>query len=130
MGLLSNNIAGDLIAGASEDMLQGCPDICTFKRAIKTQGAIGGTNYNWTNPTIIASNVPCNIQNVKPNEIQSFARRGIKVSNKIFVPTGVATELGDRVENPSQAGQYFVVTFISDMGGEHEAFQVYVNLIQ
>lgn len=130
MGLLSNSLAGNLVAGPGNDMKEGCPDLCTFLRAVVTQGSLGGTTYDWTTPTVVAANVPCNIQNVSPHMVNTFASRGIQVSNKIFIPQGVATLLGDRVQNPSDSTQYFVVTFISDMAGEHLSYQVYVDLRQ
>lgn len=129
MAMLAPELTG-LLAQAAPEMLQACPDLITVLRAAETVGSAGGATFDWNNPTTIAANVPANIQNVGPSERDTFHRRGIFVSNKIFVPTGIATMLGDRIQNPDNAAQYFVVTFISDMGGEHVAFKIYVNLVQ
>lgn len=127
--MLSNKFTGGMLSLAAE-MLPACPDLMTVKRAKVTQGAMGGTSYDWVSADIIASSVPCNIQNVGPMERDTFSRRGIKVSNKIFDPQGLPIRLGDRIVNPNDATQIFVVTFISDMGGEHSAFKIYVDLVQ
>ena len=132
MGLLSNTLDGALSSGPDLDMAEGCPDTITILRAGESQGSLGGTVYNWatTSTTTVASNIAANIQTVSAREVQLFARRGIRVTNKVYIPGGAATRLGDRIQNPNNAAQYFVVVFIADMGGEHLAFEVFVNLIQ
>jgi hypothetical protein len=127
MGLLAAN--QNALLGAAAEMEQACPDRITLQRPVITVGAMGGTSYDFSSPTIVARDVPANIQNVSPRESEGFSRRGITVSNKIFVPQGLDAKLGDRIPNPNVTGQYFVVTFISDMGGQHQAFKIYVNLV-
>ena len=130
MGLLSNSFDGFLTASAGTDMQEALPDTVTVYRPVKTQGAMGGTNYGITNATIVASDVSVNIQNIKPKEIQTFARRGIKVTNRIFFSSDIGAKLGDFMPNPNNPAQTFVITFLSDMGGEHSAYQAYADLIQ
>jgi len=134
MGLLSNSFDATLVSGAGTDMLEALPDIATVYRPVKTQGSIGGTNYNVgtgsTGASVVASNIAVNIQNIKPKEIQTFARRGIKVTNRIFFAQDIGAQLGDFMPNPSNSAQTFVIVFLSDMAGEHSAFQAYANLIQ
>ena len=134
MGLISNSFDATLVSGAGTDMLEALPDTVTVYRPIKTQGAMGGTNYNVgtgsTGATIVASGIAVNIQNIKPKEIQTFARRGIKVTNRIFFASNIGTQLGDFMPNPNNPAQTFVIVFLSDMGGEHSAFQAYADLIQ
>jgi hypothetical protein len=134
MGLLSNSFDASMVSGAGTDMLEALPDTGTVYRPVKTQGAIGGTSYNVgtgsTGATVVASNIAVNIQNIKPTEIQTFARRGIKVSNRLFFNQDIGAKVGDFMPNPNNAAQTFVFTFLSDMGGEHSAFQAYANLIQ
>lgn len=111
-------------------MTTACPDTVSIVRAAKSSDGMGGAVYNWTaGQTTVVSSLACNIQNASPREMETFARRGIEVSHKVFVPSGVSTRLGDRILDPNTS-QYLVVTFISDMGGEHEVYKIYANLVQ
>lgn len=131
MGLLANDLT-DILASSGSEMSPALFDTVTITRANKTQDAMGGTVYDFgtSNATTIVSGLAANLQNVSPREITDFARRGIKVSNKIFVSTEVATILGDRCTMGTDPSTYYVVTFISDMAGAGQAFKIYVDLVK
>lgn len=133
MALLANTFSDPLLSnpgGIYSPMLPACPDLLTLQQAIVTTDVAGGTIYDWANATNVATNIPCNLQNASPRDIETFDRRGIKVSNRCYVPTGLVASLGQRIFIQRVPGVYYVVTFISDMGGENLAFKMYVNLIE
>ena len=119
---------------ANAEMVEACPDLITCLRAAVTVDSMGGPVYDFTvAPTVVASDVPANVQTVTPRESENFLRRGIAVSHKIFCPTGIATRIGDRITDTSVSSspqRYYLVTWLADMGGQHAAFKIFCNVVE
>jgi hypothetical protein len=129
MGLVSPGLTGGLLGGVAADINRACPDRITVQRGVRTVGTMGGTAYDFTTPTIIATNTPANIQEASPRETQEFARRGLSISHRIFTATDTTAALGDRIPDPNDAARFYTVVFVTDMGGMHAAFKIFANLV-
>ena len=92
---------------------------CDVERATRSQGAIGGTKMNFSQPAVILQGVEFAIQSMKPTEIELWRQRDISVDHKCYTThalTGV--ELGDRIKDTRYIPpRYYIVVWVEDMAG-------------
>ena len=92
--------------------------LCDVQRGILIQDESGATQYEFANPTIISSQVPFSIQSAKPEDIDMFEQRGVKISHKAYSSTNPQALIGDRiVDNRFTPPHYLIVQSVEDMGG-------------
>lgn len=95
---------------------------CNIERGRLSQGRIGGTKYDFSNPTIVVSQVLFSIQSAKPADIETWGKRGASVSHKGYTVDSLAaaSAQGDRIAdtrfNPPR--YYIVEAPPEDMAGQ------------
>lgn len=85
---------------------------CDIQRPRESQGRIGGTKYDYSNPTIVASQVLFSIQSMKPHEVEMWGKRGTIVSHKGYTVDSLAaaSNQGDRiVDTRFTPPRYYIV---------------------
>jgi hypothetical protein len=101
---------------------------CDIIRPTISQGAIGGTKYDWTTTTTVASGLVCAIQNASPTDIDLFSRRGATISTVVYYQDNtISPQIDDRVVDARYTPNkyYNIVAPQNDMGGTGEWFKLY-----
>lgn len=129
MGLLGASYPGLSGAGVAIP-----PEIlfpCDFQRPIKTQDSTGATDYNFDQPIILGSQVPCAIQSASGREIELFSQRDVQVSHKVYTTTDVGAQVGDHIiDYRYTPPAYYVVVTTEDMAGYGGIWGIYCWKIQ
>jgi len=80
------------------------PDSCDVIRAPEVQTS-GGSSRNWTNPTVVATAVPCRYsEDLTRQDIEEAGRLDVVATAKLVLPALLDINAYDRVRNVTVEG--------------------------
>ncbi|HPM84095.1 MAG TPA: head-tail adaptor protein [Candidatus Anammoximicrobium sp.] len=101
-----------------EEMIAGCGHKISVQRAVEARDALGGRTQSWFTVTV---GVPAWVQDAAAALVESYARRGLQVTHRIYVAQDLELREGSRIVFGSRT---FSVIGVTNAAGLDRLWQI------